>query len=253
MVNYIKQIAQEMGKAVSPTRIDASAIFGLSKALAEELDRLDPRDFLPAAQFEFVRLRISARDYAGKTSFGGDDYRPLADCVNRIIAVLDQYAGMGSYVTTRSFAFIRDAGLRGIVERDYRELSLIVLPGGAWKSTVIMAGSIVEAILFDQLAAPAVKASAEASPKAPKRSDGTPRDLSSNTSKDKWTLENLIDVAVDLKILPQERAKTFDQVLRDYRNFVHPKKELRSAHPCTEAEAFMAKGALDGLCNHLTP
>jgi len=40
--------------------------------------------------------------------------------------------------------------------------------------------------------------------------------------------------------------------LRDYRNFIHPKKEIRTGYPCTEAEAFMAKGALDAVCNHFS-
>jgi len=64
-------------------------------------------------------------------------------------------------------------------------------------------------------------------------------------------LHNLIEVAVDLSILPEARSNTVDQVLRDYRNFVHPKKEVRAEHPCSEAEALMSKGALDGICNHL--
>jgi hypothetical protein len=51
--------------------------------------------------------------------------------------------------------------------------------------------------------------------------------------------------------LPEERGDTIDQVLRDYRNFVHPRKELKAAHQCTEAEAYVARGALDGVCNHL--
>jgi hypothetical protein len=51
--------------------------------------------------------------------------------------------------------------------------------------------------------------------------------------------------------MPQARAASIDQVLRDYRNFVHPRKELKAAHHCTEAEATLAKGALDVVCNHL--
>jgi hypothetical protein len=65
-----------------------------------------------------------------------------------------------------------------------------------------------------------------------------------------WTLHDMIEVAADIGLIPNDRSKTFDQVLRDYRNFVHPKKEVRAGHPCTEAEAMMAKGALDGVCNH---
>jgi hypothetical protein len=69
--------------------------------------------------------------------------------------------------------------------------------------------------------------------------------------KGEWKLEALIKVAVNTNILPQARADSIDQVLRDYRNFVHPKKEVKAAHPCREAEALMAKGAIDGVCNHL--
>src|SRR5206468_11750058 len=65
-----------------------------------------------------------------------------------------------------------------------------------------------------------------------------------------WRLADLIDVASELQILPEERGRTVDQVLRDYRNFVHPKKEIRAQHACTEAEALLAKGALEGVCNH---
>jgi hypothetical protein len=59
--------------------------------------------------------------------------------------------------------------LKGIIERDYKELTLVLFPGGAWKSTVIMAGSILEAILFDLLGSdPATQAKAMASQAAPK-------------------------------------------------------------------------------------
>ncbi len=48
-----------------------------------------------------------------------------------------------------------------------------------------------------------------------------------------------------------QRTEPIDQVLRDYRNFVHPKKELKAQHSCDEAEAFMSVGALEGVCNIL--
>src|SRR5260370_10276040 len=66
-----------------------------------------------------------------------------------------------------------------------------------------------------------------------------------------WKLYNLIEIAVDIKMLPTDPANTIHQVLRDYRNFVHPKKEIRAAHPCTEAEAMLSLGALDSGCNYL--
>ncbi len=62
---------------------------------------------------------------------------------------------------------------------------------------------------------------------------------------------DLIKVAADLNLIPKERAVAIDQVVRDYRNFVHPRKEIKAKHPCVEAEAMLAKGALDAVCNHL--
>jgi hypothetical protein len=110
-----------------------------------------------------------------------------------------------------------------------------------------MAGSILEAILYDLLTAdPSIQQKAMTAHKAPKEK-GTVKDIADGD----WKLHSLIEVAAELKLLPDERAKTFDQVLRDYRNFVHPKKEIKAAHPCTEAEAYMSKGALDGVCNIL--
>ena len=64
--------------------------------------------------------------------------------------------------------------LREIIERDYKELTLVLFPGGAWKSTVIMAGSILEAILYDVLASDlAVNAKALASSNKRRRKAGS--------------------------------------------------------------------------------
>lgn len=68
---------------------------------------------------------------------------------DNVIATLNQFGGEGSQVVQRAFKFVKDADLRQIIERDYRELRLKVFPSGAWKSTVVLAGSILEAILFD--------------------------------------------------------------------------------------------------------
>jgi hypothetical protein len=238
MVQYIKKISDELSKSGSP---EGTSVFALSKALSEELERLDPRDFLPGARYEFVVLRTVARNWAKKvvSSDFGQEFKAFA---KRVSTCLDSYGGEGSRAVSRSFNFIIDVDLRTVVERDYRELSLILFPGGAWKSVVVMAGSILEAILYDQLTKDAqTQTSAINSAKAPQ----------SDLLKGQWRLIDLINVAVDINILPASRAASIDQILRDYRNFVHPKKEIRNAHPCTEAEALLSKGALDSVCNHL--
>jgi len=265
MVNYIIQLAQgtlaimdDVEKRMGPTA-DSSAlstelrrVVPMCATLVEEVRRLDPRDFLPDARYEFLVARLDLELWLkqwnpGDTGSFVNQFnqepksRPaIRNLLKRIMAVLDKYGGEGWRAQTRSFSFIKDADLRQIIERDYKELALVLFPGGAWKSTVIMAGSILEAILFDVLAAdPATRTKAQASPVAPK---GPMED---------WRLEYLIKVAADIGVLPAKRALTFDQVLRDYRNFVHPKKEVRSGHPCREGEAQLAIGGLNAVCDLL--
>lgn len=245
MTAYIKKLVRDLIKLHpdSPGREsdDDVEYHGLLQATVAELERLDPRDFSPDAQYEFVRIR-------GRMKHVSENPTGLnlgSANLPHILAILDCYDGEGSRSEIRTFPFMRDVQLRQIVERDYIELSTKLLPAEAWKSAVVISGSILESILFDQLTSSAeMQKRALASPNAPKNSGSV-------LPIEDWKLFAMIAVATNLKVLPEARAKTVDQVLRDFRNFVHPKKEIRAAHPCTEAEAWMAKGALDGVCNHL--
>jgi hypothetical protein len=215
------------------------------QVLLDEINRLDPRDFEPGCQTEFL---IRKAELLNKPVSPQADTPHSRELLDKLYRLLGGYVGEGSGALRRSFSYITNAGLRKIIERDYAELTLRLFPSRAWKSTVIVAGSILEAILHDVLADPKRVAQTNASPKAP-RAKGTPIDI--RIDPDDWKLVNLIEVAVDIGVLPIDRAGTIDQVLRDYRNFVHPIKELRVGHECGEVEAGLAKYALDGVCDHL--
>lgn len=215
-------------------------------AVKTELERFDPRDFEPGVQHEIVWHRVRLHYLAEANRLDKGTFGPF---FNGLLAVLDKYRGEGSRGVIRSFAYVTDTVLREIIERDYIELTVKVFPSGAWKSTVIMAGSILEAILFDVLSDPKRVAQTNASPNGAKAKGGVPIDIL--TGADDWKLICLINVAVDIGILPKDRAATIDQVLRDYRNFVHPQKERKAKHECSESEAGLAKYGLDGVCDHL--
>lgn len=244
MTAYIKRIIEELLSIQDPDR--SPKYLSLSQALVEELNRLNPSDFLPQARFEFVENRSVYNWFiANEHFYMASEINPL---LTNLLRILDSYGGEGSRAVSRGFDFILDQQLRVIIERDYRELELILFPSEAWKSCVIMCGSILEAILYDQLTSSLdMKTKALASAKAPRGKGGVVKEL----DNDEWKLHHLISVAVDLNILPESRSSTVDQVLRDYRNFVHPAKEVRAQHPCSEAEGLLSKGALDGICNHL--
>ncbi|XXY45005.1 hypothetical protein WME91_33895 [Sorangium sp. So ce269] len=240
MLSYIKEIAASLLVALDSP---AKNVFELTRALSEELDRLDPRDFSPDVRFQFVTIRMAMRTWAHASSYSNPvELKKLA---GDLPSVLDRYGLPGRGPQARAFRWLSDQQLKDIVARDYAELNQILIPDRAWKSAVVMAGSILETILLDLLTKDATRlAAAKASPAAPKVRGALKHE-------DDWTLNDMIQLAVAVNLLPIERAKTFDQVLRDYRNFVHPRKEIRSAHPCGEGEALMAKGALDAVCEHL--
>jgi len=247
MVQYIVELAKNVELYTRKINSDNTVQVQLRlPSLVEELNRLDPRDFRPSARYQFVMCRAEARRYVPsgtrtKALTPAHDFSGINTLMIAISNVLGEYGGEGSYsVAKRDFKFITDQELRKIISRDYIELRQVIFPSGAWKSSVILAGSILEAILLDQLSSSNNAPKALASSFAPKKKD-----------KGSWGLATLINVSVDIGIITGDRGNSVDQVIRDYRNFVHPSKELRSKHPCNEAEAMMAVGALEGVCKIL--
>ena len=252
MVQYIKELAAETLERIK----QRESLFVVNlhfKALMNEIARLDPRDFLAAAQYRFVKNTLSLGRSQSlceqlQQKAGGPNeamIKQLNDSLSDIISTLDCYGGTDSHLKYREFPFIKDPDMRGMIERDYRELSSKLMPSGAWKSAVVMAGSILEAVLLDYLSSdPAREALAKGSPKAV--------DNKGRVAPIKeWKLERLIDVACDIGLLSSDRAATIHIVLRDYRNFVHPLKEKRAKHACGEPEALMSFGCLQGICDTL--
>ncbi len=246
MVEYIKQYIEILERSIfSGQRTEIVSLSSGAKELSSELHRLDPRDFEPVAQAEFLRVRANVAPVAEAPTYpGGVSESVFQQHFAQAKKVLDSYRGIGSGGVSRQFTFLSSIDLRPIIERDYAELRVKLFPSGAWKSVVIIAGSILEAILFDRLSDVKWNASALHSARAPKKSGLV-------IPMDDWKLVDLIQVGVDITLMPKDPADTIHQVLRDYRNFVHPKKEVRAAHPCTEAEAMLAVGALDSVCNYL--
>jgi hypothetical protein len=247
MVEYIKQYIDILqSSASSGQKTEIISVSSGAKELSLELHRLDPRDFEPTAQAEFLRVRANLAHLVGVPTYpGGVSDNIFQQHFAQAKTVLDSYRGAGSGGVSRQFAFLSSNDLRPIVERDYAELRIKLFPSGAWKSVVIIAGSILEAILFDRLSEPRWNAKALVSPSVPKTKGGSPIPM------DDWKLVNLIQVAANIGLLPKDPADTIHHVLRDFRNFVHPKVEIRAAHACTEAEAMLALGALDSVCNYL--
>ena len=242
MVGHIIKLAEELKRRINQQQKDKFLnIFDFPKMISEELEKIDTRNFPPNVRYDFIIVREKFRFLRRKYIFNlSEEKNDIIRLCNELIDILKNWSETNK-VTIRNFCFVSDKELKNIIERDYKELICILFPEGAWKSVVVMCGSILEAILYDILSRPQNKSKALNSSKAPR---------GKNFDEGKWSLHDLIEVAVDVGILPQERANTIDQVIRNYRNFVHPKKEIRSQYSCTEAEAYMARGMLDSICDY---
>jgi hypothetical protein len=261
MVEYIKELISTIRTCRQMNNTELAQRFGdvppdiarLLEGVAEELDRLNPRDFEPRARHDFVVHRATLRTLA-RSQRNSDGENEAVRRAEKIGELLDAYAGEGSRAKMRDFSFVTDPDVRKIVGRDYRELVLRAFPDGSWKSTVILAGSILEAVLYDMLTTDAAAvASAMGSCKAPRKSNNGPvKDITKHARAEQWSLNDLIKVACDLKLLPHKDEQAIHLVLRDYRNFVHPRLEIAMDITIAEGHATAAKGMLDVILDHLS-
>jgi hypothetical protein len=244
MVNKAAESAKELG--APPLKPNIRVIFS---SFVEEIDRLDPRDFEPSARARFVGHRAICRALATNQHTTSENFVKFA---KRFTPLLDSYRGHGSGAVTRSFAAVKNKKIRKIIERDYAELKLRAFPDGAWKSTVILAGSILEAVLYDRLTrGPATIKKVMKATSAPKAKGGVTKDIRKHDFANQWTLSDLIRVASELNILPPENKIAIDQVLRDYRNFVHPRVEVERGVAISEGHATASKGMLEVILDEL--
>ena len=126
--------------------------------------------------------------------------------------------------------------LREIVERDDFEITRSAIDE-CWKSVIILAGGAIEGILLDLLLQHTSQAAA--TKQAPKK------DLM------EWDLVDLIRAARELKLVTGAVDKLSDAV-RDYRNLVHPGKEVRDDVKFGASEARVAMEVLSILHRDLS-
>jgi hypothetical protein len=130
-----------------------------------------------------------------------------------------------SVIEKREFTFIQNGDLRSIIERDYCEIQRAFV-SSCWKSVIILAGGMIEAILADLLQHNSTRL--KDSGKAPEEPDIS-----------KWDLVDLINVAVDLSLISQGVEK-LSHPIRQYRNLIHPGNEIRNKLTFDAEEARIA-------------
>jgi hypothetical protein len=94
MIEYLSQLAEDVDAAVNG-EWKPSAVFAASRRIADEMNRLDARDFTPATRADFARIK-GILDRWG-TNIRGINYEPIWKEIKPLIpTVIAGYAGEGS-------------------------------------------------------------------------------------------------------------------------------------------------------------
>lgn len=131
-----------------------------------------------------------------------------------------------------------DAQVVPIVEERLEE-ALIALHAGAHLSVIFLCGSVLEGVLLG---------AARQDPENFNKANATPKTRTENGSPKpkpfhEWSLAELIDVACEIGVLkPDEKA--FGHGLRDFRNYIHPHKQMKSHFKPDEHTAGLCFQAL---------
>jgi len=141
-----------------------------------------------------------------------------------------------SAIIENDFVFVSDDELRKICKRDYEEVQRVQV-AGAHKATIVLCGSLTEALLLDSLQKD--EARAKASTKA----------ISKPLTH--WDLHDLLEVAIDVGLI-NTGASVLVKGIKDYRNLIHPGKEIRTKFHVGAEEAAISRQILEIVIRDLT-
>ncbi len=126
---------------------------------------------------------------------------------------------------------ISDFAMRAILERRWIECSVCIASGAPLSATV-MIGGLLEGLLLARVNHESNKKPIFTAAAAPKDRQNQPLGLK------EWTLQDYIAVAHELGWITVA-AKDVGVVLRDYRNYIHPQKELSHGVSLTTPDALI--------------
>lgn len=128
----------------------------------------------------------------------------------------------------KTFWFIKNKTLNDLLLKDWDEVQTI-FNARAWKSCVILCGSMLEGLLQDILSQYEIKHKAEFA-QLPNKPKGKIKE---------WTLADLVEISFNCKIISKSTSQ-LGHAVREYRNLIHPEKQIRSEIIVSEEQASIA-------------
>jgi hypothetical protein len=135
-----------------------------------------------------------------------------------------------------AFWFIKEPKLKKLIETDWEEIQRVYRVD-AWKSTILLCGGVLEGILINELS----EKEADAKDAYLRiRNNKEPQELN------RWQLIDLVDITKELDLFPTG-AFHLTHAVREYRNLIHPGKQLREDIEVTEEQAAIVFNAVKSL------
>lgn len=162
-------------------------------------------------------------------------YEALAECGDEPFPGQDE-----------GLAFIADDDLRRTISVDIASVKR-AWSNQEFKAVTILAGSVTEALLLDAIRARGREQTRESHTRLMELGR-----IPANSPADslRWGLAELNEVAHDAGVI-QEPVWTQVNLARDFRNFIHPGKELRTQAKCTRKTALTALAAMESVIEEL--
>lgn len=232
IVDFINKAFPPLEQIMTFYMTQVGLLRGLSDLLHETDRSLWPRDdslvdFI-AASAE-IRALLEALIRTPEHVMGYSDFE--RNPVYRIREILKKCPDIGIPETTSGLEFIQDINYRKKLREELGAIQ-ILFHERQWKAAIVMAGSLIEALLLNQI-----------SIKNPTEIDKTKTALNIKKNIEQWDLHNYIDAAYHMNLI-KEITKTQALLAKDFRNLIHPGREIRMEQECTEAAALSALAGL---------
>jgi hypothetical protein len=219
---------------------------GEKRALAALSQEWYDRDRKPISKISSVRLDIADADFTQLLELS-DRAPSRASCMDALQHLREELISIRSQVVAAESvaassaqkiaslpefdSVISNPAMRHILARRWQEIERC-LSAGANLAAMVMMGGLLEALVMARIERLADKKPVFTAKAAPKDKVGK-----TLPQKD-WTLHNYIEISHELGWIG-ETARSVGVVLRDYRNYIHPYKELSEGTTLTNDDAAM--------------
>jgi hypothetical protein len=214
-----------------------SGLVELVERLPEETLQLSADEYSHALWAVASLKHVANRIEGGTTSAGGGWPVPsfgTEDAITLLRRLLAKCPDEGIKAGTATFTFITEDDLRSNIRLDVSS-GQTALNNGEWKAATVLAGSALEALLLWRIRQRNDSERQSAVHKAGRKVD--------HTHPENWHFPDYVEVAYALGDITENTASQ-SRLAKDFRNLIHPGRELRTQTRCDRGAAHAAFAAL---------